>query len=263
MSPERISGQPYSFASDVWGCGLTLLACIVGKHPYYARASGPDSYWSIMQSIQEQPVPIPSSLTPSLTAFLTSACTKDPDGRSSAAELLNHRFLTSYPHFTVKKEATSASASTSTSNSTALGVTNSPITGIANKNKKNGLLCEHYRGSRESQEWLLKSVQSLRQSQRSLSLSSPITEPVPNLPESTYTEYDPKELRSVVEELGTHLSNSMAKGGAIVSDLISALDDGRVRRLARDLQCPELMLRMELLALVRSFKSTLLQVMQK
>ena len=34
MSPERISGRPYSFDSDVWSFGLSLVECAIGRFPY-------------------------------------------------------------------------------------------------------------------------------------------------------------------------------------------------------------------------------------
>jgi serine/threonine protein kinase len=34
MSPERILGNNYSFASDIWSVGLSLIQCATGKLPY-------------------------------------------------------------------------------------------------------------------------------------------------------------------------------------------------------------------------------------
>ncbi len=34
MSPERIKGDSYSFDSDLWSLGLTLLECALGRFPY-------------------------------------------------------------------------------------------------------------------------------------------------------------------------------------------------------------------------------------
>jgi serine/threonine protein kinase len=34
MSPERIKGDSYSFDSDLWSMGLTLLECALGRFPY-------------------------------------------------------------------------------------------------------------------------------------------------------------------------------------------------------------------------------------
>ncbi len=34
MSPERIKGDSYSFDSDLWSLGLTLVECALGRFPY-------------------------------------------------------------------------------------------------------------------------------------------------------------------------------------------------------------------------------------
>jgi len=36
MSPERLGGKPYSFASDIWSLGITLIECAIGQFPYTA-----------------------------------------------------------------------------------------------------------------------------------------------------------------------------------------------------------------------------------
>jgi serine/threonine protein kinase len=38
MSPERLRGEPYSFAADVWGAGLTVAAFSLGRFPAPASA---------------------------------------------------------------------------------------------------------------------------------------------------------------------------------------------------------------------------------
>ncbi len=34
MSPERIKGDEYSYDSDMWSMGLTLVECAMGRFPY-------------------------------------------------------------------------------------------------------------------------------------------------------------------------------------------------------------------------------------
>ena len=34
MSPERVRGEPYDFASDVWSLGLITLEAGLGRYPY-------------------------------------------------------------------------------------------------------------------------------------------------------------------------------------------------------------------------------------
>lgn len=31
MSPERLGGKPYSFASDIWSLGISLVECALGE----------------------------------------------------------------------------------------------------------------------------------------------------------------------------------------------------------------------------------------
>ena len=33
MSPERVSGGTYSYASDIWSFGLSLVTCALGRYP--------------------------------------------------------------------------------------------------------------------------------------------------------------------------------------------------------------------------------------
>jgi serine/threonine protein kinase len=37
MSPERITARPYSYESDIWSFGLTLVHCATGRKPYEAK----------------------------------------------------------------------------------------------------------------------------------------------------------------------------------------------------------------------------------
>ena len=36
MAPERISGETYTFSSDLWSAGVTLLTLALGRYPYSA-----------------------------------------------------------------------------------------------------------------------------------------------------------------------------------------------------------------------------------
>ena len=40
LSPERITGKPYSFDSDVWSLSLSLMECAIGRYPYNAGGGG-------------------------------------------------------------------------------------------------------------------------------------------------------------------------------------------------------------------------------
>ena len=93
MSPERIQGHEYGYASDVWALGLTLHECAVGHFPY-ARRNG---YWGILQATLKEPSPsLPKSdHPPELVDFVDSCLQKAPDERPSARLLLtDHPFIT-------------------------------------------------------------------------------------------------------------------------------------------------------------------------
>ena len=53
MSPERIAGRAYSYASDVWALGLTLLTTALGKLPLDTRGG----YWSVLSAVRDDAPP--------------------------------------------------------------------------------------------------------------------------------------------------------------------------------------------------------------
>lgn len=48
MSPERINGEGYSYASDVWSLGMSLITTALGKMPLDTK----HGYWSVLHSIR-------------------------------------------------------------------------------------------------------------------------------------------------------------------------------------------------------------------
>jgi mitogen-activated protein kinase kinase 1 len=94
---ERISGQPYSFSSDIWSFGLVVLACALGRYPYATELG----YWALLNAIQQQPAPVLPTSPPiaggsggvfsqPLSDLVAAALNKDVSTRPSAAELLRH-----------------------------------------------------------------------------------------------------------------------------------------------------------------------------
>jgi serine/threonine protein kinase len=53
MSPERIRAEAYSFESDIWSFGLTLLHCATGTFPYDAKGG----VFGLIQTVTNEPVP--------------------------------------------------------------------------------------------------------------------------------------------------------------------------------------------------------------
>uniref|UniRef100_A0A7S3BTS6 mitogen-activated protein kinase kinase n=1 Tax=Haptolina ericina TaxID=156174 RepID=A0A7S3BTS6_9EUKA len=97
MSPERISGGSYSYDSDVWSLGITLLELAIAVFPYLQSApSRPHklSFWDLLDFIVESPPPTPPShFSAHFHSFITSCLQKLPEARVSSTELLTHPFL--------------------------------------------------------------------------------------------------------------------------------------------------------------------------
>ena len=94
MSPERIQGQEYGYASDIWALGLSLHECAVGHFPYDAKRNG---YWGILQAVLKEPSPTLPSGDPrypaALVDFVDQCLQKAPDDRPEAKALLCHAFV--------------------------------------------------------------------------------------------------------------------------------------------------------------------------
>lgn len=54
-------GEEYSYPADVWGLGLTLMACALGRCPY-----DHSNYWDLLQSLRES---APPELPPAQARF--------------------------------------------------------------------------------------------------------------------------------------------------------------------------------------------------
>jgi len=49
MSPERITGQEYSYEADIWGFGLSIVACTLGAFPLNTLVGG-GGYWGLVHA---------------------------------------------------------------------------------------------------------------------------------------------------------------------------------------------------------------------
>jgi serine/threonine protein kinase len=95
MSPERIQGGSYSYDSDVWSLGVTLLELATGKFPYSQERDGQNiSFWDLLDAIVESPPPAPPvDFSPPFHSFVTACLHKEPEGRASSTALLAHPLL--------------------------------------------------------------------------------------------------------------------------------------------------------------------------
>ncbi|ERF70624.1 hypothetical protein EPUS_02490 [Endocarpon pusillum Z07020] len=99
MSPEVIRGDApsssmtrHSGAADIWSLGCVVLEMATGRRPW----STLDNEWAIMYNIaQGNPPQLPSTdeLSEDGVEFLKRCFERDPSKRSSAAELLQHRWI--------------------------------------------------------------------------------------------------------------------------------------------------------------------------
>eukprot|EP01034_Spumella_vulgaris_P035835 gene35835-44189_t len=91
MSPERIDGKEYSFPSDVWAFGLSLVTIALGRLPIDTQGG----YWTILHHIRDAPPPtLPADIfSADFRDFISLCLKRNPDERSTCAQLLQHPFL--------------------------------------------------------------------------------------------------------------------------------------------------------------------------
>ncbi|POM76164.1 STE/STE7 protein kinase [Phytophthora palmivora] len=94
MSPERIASEEYSYKSDVWSFGLSIMTCALGKFPYSSRGG----YWELLHMIRNEPPPrLPEGEFSDLFCdFLEKCLKKDQTERWSVKQLLKHEFIERY-----------------------------------------------------------------------------------------------------------------------------------------------------------------------
>lgn len=82
MSPEQVSGQPATTASDVYALGVVAYQCLAGTLPFDA---GSDVATALAH--RDEPVPpLPATIPHGLAALVEACLSKDPAARPSASE---------------------------------------------------------------------------------------------------------------------------------------------------------------------------------
>jgi len=90
MAPERIGGKEYSFPSDVWSLGLSIMTVALGRLPIDSHGS----YWTVLHGIRDGPPPsLPDSFSKEFRDFIGQCMKRNPDDRMSVNHLLQHQFL--------------------------------------------------------------------------------------------------------------------------------------------------------------------------
>ena len=100
MSPERLSGNRYSFNADIWSLGLVLLEAALGRYPLLQDMEGAASssldFWDFFDVIMHGPCPSEvlkmsprfGSEWESLRAVASACLAKDASKRPCARDLL-------------------------------------------------------------------------------------------------------------------------------------------------------------------------------
>lgn len=95
MSPERLAGEQYSYAADIWSFGLIMLELASGRYPYPSTPS----YFMLLGHIMDDAAPtLPEGdFSDAFGEFVSLCLDKDPKRRPAASDLLKHQFVRSYP----------------------------------------------------------------------------------------------------------------------------------------------------------------------
>eukprot|EP00754_Rhynchopus_humris_P002392 Rhum_TRINITY_DN11326_c0_g1::Rhum_TRINITY_DN11326_c0_g1_i1::g.43951::m.43951 len=96
MSPERCSGQEYSFPSEVWSLGLVLYYLLVGRVPYVTA----NALFAIIEgeppALGDQIPAGSGELSPNAYDFYKKCVAKSPQARATCKELILHPWFRCY-----------------------------------------------------------------------------------------------------------------------------------------------------------------------
>ena len=94
LPPERLTTAPsaYTYKSDIWALGMTVLELAIGKHPYVKGDTSPSIFEIYGLAMGDPPEP-PATLSTDLQTFITQCLLKDPLKRPDYPQLLESPFL--------------------------------------------------------------------------------------------------------------------------------------------------------------------------
>merc|ERR1712187_311433 len=91
MSPERVLGEDYSFAADIWSLGLVVYELASGIYPYGSVASFPVLFDNLCH--KPEPRLQPGKFSENLCDFVTCQLQRQPNLRSTTIQLQAHPFI--------------------------------------------------------------------------------------------------------------------------------------------------------------------------
>lgn len=102
MSPERLQGGKYTYASDIWALGVSLVECLLGRHPF----NRPQHYFDYIEATAAsgtlQSFDQEMRFSAEARDFITMCTYTDPMRRPRAVQLLEHPWIKGAQRDTLK-----------------------------------------------------------------------------------------------------------------------------------------------------------------
>ncbi|KAA8491178.1 Mitogen-activated protein kinase kinase 6 [Porphyridium purpureum] len=89
MSPERLHGSNYTYASDIWGLGVSLAECLLGRYPF----EKPHSYFDYIEATMTENLLPHGRFSKDCESFILMCANVDPKKRPRTEALLKHPWI--------------------------------------------------------------------------------------------------------------------------------------------------------------------------
>ncbi len=92
MSPERLQGHDYTYASDIWALGVSIVECLLGRYPF----DRPQNYFDYIETTMTSNLLAGaemSNVSEDAKSFIALCTDTDPLKRPTAVQLLEHAWL--------------------------------------------------------------------------------------------------------------------------------------------------------------------------
>lgn len=94
MSPERLQGAKYTYASDIWALGVSMVECLIGRHPF----NKPQNYFDYIEATAASGTlqgfdDRENHFSSQAHDFIAQCLYTDPKKRPNATNLLDHPWI--------------------------------------------------------------------------------------------------------------------------------------------------------------------------
>jgi len=108
MSPERITGEEYSFNADVWSLGIICVEAVLGRYPYLNLLEGERKFefWDLLHTVtntESAAKSLPQDTDVNFRSFAEFVLDKAQDTRPSSKQALAHPWIADAPADTMSK----------------------------------------------------------------------------------------------------------------------------------------------------------------